>query len=126
MGKIMKHIKLFESFVNEAMSDSAIQKKVDAINAMIKVAFDKDGDPLEIIDKSSTWEAPMKYKPIVYKNKNLFIEYSEYDGSGKDKVKKERITKANMEYDGIPQLNLIARLYKAALKKNNIKIDEAY
>ncbi len=117
----MKHIKLYESFLNEAMSDTAIQKKVAEINALIAKAFDKDGDPLEVIDKSSTWEAPMKYKPIVYKNKNLFIEYTEYDGSGKDKVHKDRITQARMEFDGIPQLNDIAKMYRAVLKKNNIK-----
>lgn len=116
----MKHIKLFESFLNEGLSDSAIQKKVADINAMIAKAIDKEGDPIGIIDKSSTWEAPCFYKPIVFKNGGLNIEYEEYTGRSKNEIHKDKIKKADMELDGIPTLNTIARLYKAALKKNNI------
>jgi hypothetical protein len=119
----MKHIRLFEHFVGEAMSDNAIQKKIAEINAMIAKAKDADGDLIGVIDKTSTWEAPMYYKPLSYKNGVLYIEYEEYTGR-KNEVHKEKIGKSRMELDGIPTLNNIAKMYRAALKKNNISLDE--
>lgn len=112
-------IKEWKTFmINESISEKGIEKKVAEINAMIAKAFDIDGDPLDVIDKSGTWQEPMVYKPIVYKNGKLYIEYTEPYSPGK--VNKEVITKANMELDGIPTLNNISKMYKAALKKAKI------
>lgn len=117
----MKNIKTFESFEHlDEATDTSIQKKVDEINALIAKAKDTDGDPLEVIDKTSTWQAYMYYKPITYKNGTLYIEYEEYTGRGKNETKKEKINKSRMEFDGIPTLNDISKMYKAVLKKNNI------
>jgi hypothetical protein len=119
-----KMVKAFENKkinqINEAFSEKIIQKKVAEINKMISLAINSDGDAIEVIDKSSTWEAPMKYKPIKYSNGGLYIEYEEYTGHGKPAIKKERINKSNMELDGIGTLNNIAKMYRSALKKHGI------
>lgn len=106
--------------LNESVSEKSIERKVAEINAMIAKAIDKEGDPIDVIDKSGTWQEPMIYKPIIYKNGSLIIEYTEPYSPGK--VNKEKISKANMEFDGIPTLNNIAKMYRAALKKHNITI----
>ncbi len=107
---------------NEALSEKSIQKKVDEINDMISKAKDDDGDPIGVIDTSGTWEEPMVYKPLVYKNGALYIEYTQPYRPGK--VNKEKITKANMEFDGIPTLNDIAKWYRKAIKKAGKPVNE--
>lgn len=104
-----------------AANDKTIEKKVDDINKMILKAIDSDNDPISVIDKSGTWQEPMVYKPIIYKNGMLTIEY--YEVYSPKKIKKEKINKSNMELDGIGTLNDIAKMYRAALKKHNITID---
>jgi ribosomal protein S16 len=97
--------------------ETKIQKKVDEVNSLIEKAIDKDGDPIMVVDKSGTWEEPMQYKPIVYKNGRLYFEYYEpYSG----KTKKEVVNKSNIEFDGYPMLLDIAKMYRSALKQKGI------
>jgi hypothetical protein len=97
--------------------ETKIQKKVDEINDLIKKAIDSDGDPLMVVDTTGTWEEPMQYKPIIYKNGRLYIEYFEpYSG----KTEKEVVNKSNIDLDGYPTLLNIAKMYRKALKEKGI------
>jgi hypothetical protein len=60
-------------FAGGGKLETKIQKKVDEVNSLIEKAIDKDGDPIMVVDKSGTWEEPMQYKPIVYKNGRLYL-----------------------------------------------------
>jgi hypothetical protein len=104
-------------FAGGGKIETKIQKKVDEVNALIKKAIDSDGDPLMVVDTTGTWEEPMQYKPIVYKNGRLYIEYFEpYSG----KTEKDVINKSNMDFDGYPTLLNIAKMYRKALKEKGI------
>ena len=50
---------------------SSIEKKVQEVNRLIDLANKND---ISVIDSSSTWESPMKYKPIKYSNGTLYID----------------------------------------------------
>lgn len=104
-------------FLKGGKLESKIQKKVDEVNSLIEKAIDKDGDPIMVVDKSGTWEEPMQYKPIVYKNGRLYFEYYEpYSG----KTQKEVVNKSNIEFDGYPMLLDIAKMYRRALKEKGV------
>lgn len=104
-------------FLKGGKLESKIQKKVDEVNSLIEKAIDKDGDPIMVVDKSGTWEEPMQYKPIVYKNGRLYFEYYEpYSG----KTKKEVVNKSNIDFDGYPMLLDIAKMYRSALKQKGV------
>lgn len=104
-------------FAGGGKIETKIQKKVDEVNALIKKAIDSDGDPLMVVDTTGTWEEPMQYKPIIYKNGRLYIEYYEpYSG----KTEKDVINKSNIDFDGYPTLLNIAKMYRKALKKEGI------
>lgn len=106
-----------EKYSGGGKIETKIQKKVDEVNALIEKAVDSDGDPLMVVDKTGTWEEPMQYKPIVYKNGRLYIEYFEpYSG----KTEKEVINKSNVDFDGYPTLLNIAKMYRKALKEKGI------
>jgi hypothetical protein len=47
-------IKLFEEFINESFTEKSIIKLVNEINGLIDKAKDSDGDPIGVIDKTST------------------------------------------------------------------------
>ncbi len=106
------------------VSDNMIAKKVAEINDLIAKAIDEDGDKIGVVDRTGTWQSTMYYKPIVYRNGALFIEYEEEAGRYPKEINKERINKSNMELDGIPTLNNIAKMYRYALKKANISLNE--
>jgi hypothetical protein len=55
---------------------SSIQKRVDEINDMIRYANEHN---LEVVDKSQTWEAPMKFEPLKYSNGVLYVKYQKLD-----------------------------------------------
>lgn len=95
-----------------------IKRLVDLINTMIAKAVDSDGDPIAVIDPSSTYEMPYVYQPIVYTNGRLKIVST--DMTGKKEV--EVINKSNMDFDGIETLKLISKMYRNALKQNNIQL----
>jgi adenylate kinase family enzyme len=104
-------------FAGGGKIETKIQKKVDEVNALIKKAIDSDGDPLMVVDTTGTWEEPMQYKPVVYKNGRLYIEYFEpYSG----KIEKDVINKSNVDFDGYPTLLNIAKMYRKALKEKGI------
>lgn len=96
-------------------NDPKIQRIVDQINALIASAKDSDGDPLGVIDRTGTWEEPIIYEPLVYKNGTLKITTRKVYGTGIDV---DFIKKSNMEYDGIPTLRNIMKMYKRAIKDN--------
>jgi hypothetical protein len=111
-----------------------IERKVDEVNRLIKLGNDND---IEVVDNSSTWQSPMKYKPIKYSNGVLYVEYRELDlysylkGRGeKYEVKKEKTTKNDDSYGfgaGVTQryvLNDIAKMYRKALKVNGITYED--
>lgn len=109
--------------INTNQNDPKVEKLVGVINKMITDAIDSDGDPIGVIDTSGTWEEPMIYSPIIYKNGVLKISSrSVYDTSGKPNT--EVILKRNMEFDGIPTLLNIKKQYVKALKKKNNGLTE--
>ncbi len=102
---------------------SSIEKKVAEVNRLIELG-NKNG--ISVIDSRSTWEAPMKYKPIRYSNGVLYIEYQQLDlysynrtGVSKWETKKDKILKRNMQFDN--PLNDIAKMYRKALKQEGVE-----
>lgn len=95
---------------------SKIERKVAEVNSLIKEAFDNENDPLYVFDPTSTWESPMIYKEVIYRNGRLYIEYYEPHSSF-SQIQKEVINKSNMEMDGYPTLLYIAKMYRKAIKK---------
>lgn len=94
-----------------------IEKYVNQINNLISQAFDSYGDPIGVIDPTSTWEEPYVYEPIIYKNGILkIVTYSLYKPTEKSV---DVIKSGDMEYEGIPTLQLISRMYKKALKNKD-------
>jgi len=113
---------------------TSIKKRVDEVNALIKLGIEND---IEVVDNSTTWESPMKYKPLKYSNGVLYIEYQELDlysylkGRGtKYETKKEKVTKYDDSYGygaGVTQkhmLNDIAKMYRKALRLNGITYED--
>jgi hypothetical protein len=103
--------------------EKKIQKKVDEINNLISLASNSESDNaydgnLMVTDTSSTWEEPAIYKPIIFRNGVLYIEYFE---PYSNRTKKDKILKRNLEFDGYGTLLDIAKIYRRALKKENIK-----
>ncbi len=113
-----------EAEINEVRgNDKKIEKLVGVINQLIAAAVEPDGTPLEVVDKSGTWEEPAVYKPIIYRNGVLKIIYqSPY--SSEPKV--ETILKRNMEFDGIPTLLNIKKLYNRAIKRAALDNEKMY
>lgn len=103
--------------------EKKIQKKVDEINNLISLASNSESENaydgnLMVTDTSSTWEEPAVYKPIIFRNGVLYIEYFE---PYSNRTKKDKILKRDLEYDGYGTLLDIAKIYRKALKKENIK-----
>jgi hypothetical protein len=105
--------------INEApaVNNPKIEKIVAGINELISKAIDEDGDPIGVIDTTSTWEEPYVYSPIEYKNGALKITSKSVYGKDNEV---DTIRKSDMEIDGIPTLRNIMKMYKRVLKKNNI------
>jgi hypothetical protein len=100
--------------LNEAKNNPKVEKLVNIINGMIAKAMDEDGDPIGVIEPGTTYEEPYTYSPIEYKNGTLRItSKSVYN----NKPEVDVISSENMMYDGVPTLQLIARMYKKAIKK---------
>lgn len=98
----------------------AIERKVAEVNELIKYA---NNNKIEIIDQNSSWQTPMKYKPIKYSNGVLYVEYEELDlykykkGLGKEwKIVKDKVLKNRMEFDS--PLNDIGRMFRKAVKQH--------
>ncbi len=105
---------------------ATITRKVNEVNRLIALGNENN---ISVIDSTTTWEAPMKYKPIKYSNGNLYIEYEQLDlyKNNRTGVKqwitdKYKVLKRNMEYDS--PLNNIAKLYRKALKSANVMFED--
>lgn len=97
-----------------ARNNPKIEKLVAGINDLIAQAIDSDGDPIGVVDTSGTWQEPYVYEPIQYKNGHLkIVSRSIY----KSTPEVYTILSRDMEFDGIPTLRLIMRLYKKAIKQ---------
>jgi len=108
---------IIENVIKEGVvkNNPKIEKYVNGINELIAQAVDSDGDKLGVIDPTSTWEEPFTYDPIIYQNGALKItSYSPYTNKGNANV--DIIRSKDMEYDGIPTLQLLSRMYKKAIK----------
>lgn len=98
----------------KSLNNPKIEKFVNDLNVLIKSAIDSDGDPIAVVDASGTWQEPYVYLPIEYVNGKLKItSKSQY----KNEPEVDVISRQNMEYDGVPTLRLIKKLYTAAVKK---------
>jgi hypothetical protein len=98
-----------------------IEKIVNDLNDLISKAVDSDGDPIGVVDPSTTWEEPFVYK-VEYKNGILKItSHSEY-GSKKSNV--EVIKSGDVEEEGVDTLKLLTRMYKKAVKNKDSKKSE--
>jgi cell division protein FtsB len=106
-----------------------IEKRVAEVNKLIAEGNDKG---LEVVDESTTWQSPMKYKPLKYSNGVLYVEYEELDlykhnrGGGSEwKKEKYRVGKNEMGMglsEGSAQketLTDIARMYRKAINSFN-------
>jgi hypothetical protein len=111
MTKLGKRLPILEAY-----SERTILKKLEMVNGLIAQAIDDDGDPLDAIDSTSTWQAPMYFKPFVYRNGFLWGEYEEYTGRGKNEVHKERWSKRNME-EGVGWMTDVSRWLRTAINK---------
>lgn len=104
-----------------AINNPKIEKLVDGINQLILQAKDSDGDPIGVVEPGGTWDEPVMYSPIEYRNGALKITTkSPYRAGSSTDV----ILARNMEYDGIPTLRLILRMYKKAVKKALMENEE--
>jgi hypothetical protein len=122
IGKRVDESRVVEEFAKGG-NVSSIEKKVQEVNRLIELG-NKNG--ISVVDSRSTWEAPMKYKPIRYSNGVLYVEYQELDlysynrtGVSKWETKKDKILKRNMQFDN--PLNDIAKMYRKALKEEGIE-----
>ena len=98
-----------------ASNNPKIEKLVAGINDLIAQAVDSDGDPIGVVDPTSTWEEPYVYEPIQYKNGHLkIVSKSPYQKTSDVDI----ILSRDMEFDGIPTLRLIMRMYKKAIKQS--------
>ena len=111
--------KEYSKSLNEgvAQNNPKIEKYVNQINQLIAQAVDSDGDPIGVVDPTSTWEEPYIYEPIVYQNGALkIVSRSNYQPG---KINTDIVRSRDMEYDGIPTLQLLSRMYKKALKNKD-------
>lgn len=114
--KLVDEAEVTESDINEApaKNNPKIEAYVNKLNELIRQAVDGDGDPIGVVDKSGTWEEPVVYQPIIYSNGALKIVSTKQTSNDPDT---EIILSRNMEFDGIPTLKLLNRLYTNTIKK---------
>ena len=105
---------------------TSIEKRVAEVNEMIKKGNELG---IKVVDESTTWQSPMKYKPLKYSNGVLYIEYQELDlykykkGMGTVwETKKDKLTKNTSDYGygdaGYAQkleLSNIAKMYRKGI-----------
>lgn len=103
--------------IGETKKATAFEKRVAEVNELINEANRKN---LQVTDTSSTWQSPMKYKPLKTSRGVLYVSYEELDlydyakGRGKKYVKKsERYGKEDAKF----VLSDIAKMYRRALKR---------
>jgi len=96
-------------------NSNAIQKRVDEINEMIRIAKAND---LSVTDKSGTWQPLVKYNLLKYTKGVLYATYEEenlyYYAKGKGRKwekKSERYGKNDVAYG----LKYIGAMYRSAV-----------
>jgi len=99
-----------------------VQKKVEEVNKLISLASNSESENayegnLMVVNSGSTWQEPMVYKPVKFTNGVLYIEYYE---PYSHKTTKEKILSRDLELDGYGTLLDIAKMYRKALKSENI------
>jgi hypothetical protein len=114
----------YEEKVNKKFS--VIKKRVSEINELISKAIDTDGEKIEVLDPTSTWEEPMVYEPITFENNVLTISYLEPYNRNKGmntdtvdlNVYLEDIDENHfMLEDAKGDLAYVKRMYNRAIKK---------
>ena len=109
------------NFAERGTKTNTMNERVAEVNELIKQGNEKG---IEVTNKSSTWQSPMKYKPFTYSNGVLYEQYEELDlykankGQGREwKLVKNKYTKSG---DGVETqravLTDVARMYRNALK----------
>ena len=96
---------------------SAIEKRVDEVNELIKEANRKG---IRVIDRSSSWQAPMIYEPLKYSRKRLYVKYKKmdlYKYAQKGVITWMKRTESWGQDDIRDILNQIARMYRSAIKR---------
>ena len=96
---------------------SAMEKKVEAVNEMIKEANKKG---IYVVDTSSTWEAPMMYEPLKYSRKQLFVKYKQLDLYRWNRGGGEKWNSRTERWGGDDVkdiVNYVAKMYRKALKQ---------
>ena len=94
-----------------------IQKLVDEINSLISKAVDSNNDPIGVIDNTSTWESPMVFQPIKYNLRGQLQISNSYPHEPRRGDDVEVINPRDMEFDGIPTLKNIRKMYVKTLKQ---------
>jgi uncharacterized protein YoxC len=95
------------------------KKMVDELNQLINEVnpmFDDSEDIHGVQDSSSSWGTSYIYQPITFNEKKglTIISKDVYDSKKSDK---DEISIENLEYDGIPTLQDIKRMYNSAKRK---------
>jgi phage-related protein len=94
-----------------------LSERVDYVNSLIKQANDLG---VHAVDTSSTWQSPMKFKPVKYTAGRMSVSYEELDlyrynrGNGVKWVKKSYRVASR---DQREELSRIARMLRSAIKK---------
>jgi len=105
----------------------AIERRVEEINDMIRFA---KLHKLEVVDKSGSWQAPMKYELLKYSKGILYVTFEtldlyKYNREGKRSYKKEsyKVGRKDTSYyykenESIKvSLTDIARMYRARINQ---------
>jgi hypothetical protein len=103
-------------FIGAVKGESAIQKRVAEVNAMINEANSKG---IMVVDPSTTWQSAMMYKPIKFSRGVLFVSRQVEDLYKKVKTGKSVFTKQSERIpsqDAKAELTYIARMYRTALR----------
>ncbi len=107
---------VFIGSIGAVKGQSAILKRVDEINALIREGNSKG---VLVYDPSTTWQSGMKYQPVKYSRGVLFVSYSQEDLYKKMKTGVQKFKKVSDRYsseDAKAELSRIARMYRTALR----------
>ena len=106
--------------IGETKKATALEKRVAQVNELINQE-NKQG--LEVVDSSTSWQAPMKYKPIKTSRGIIYVTYEKLDlykynrGKGTSWEKNSERWGAD---DARYILNDIAKMYRKALKSYSV------
>jgi hypothetical protein len=106
--------------IGETKKATALEKRVAQVNELINQA-NKQG--LEVVDASSSWQAPMKYKPIKTSRGMIYVTYEKLDLYKYNKGRGtswEKISERWGKDDAKDILNDIARMYRKAIKTYSV------